>query len=234
MAAEFCEISLSNEYKGTVQGGPEFSTTIVKNPATGAEKRNVNRPDSQWRGVIDTSALTVAQIEKLFNLFEALKGRGVGCRIEPPYGFNKTKEVFAAPGGSQAPDGVNKIFKLYMTSVADTFQTPKRIIKPVAGTLYDMDGNLRDTSDFKIYIKPSGGADTLQAGSAYSIDNTTGIITFVVAPPAGSTLKWSGRADLPVNFESDWFNPNIRPAEVGSVSGIPFKEILPATLGIAY
>jgi uncharacterized protein (TIGR02217 family) len=184
------------------------------------------------RGIIDSSALTVPQIEELHNFFQAHKGRGIGFRFQPPYGYTADLEIFVTPGGRQEADGVETEFKLYVTYIVADEETEKRIIKPVAGTLFEQDGTTaRDTSDFHIYF---GAGNTLQNPSTYEVDNATGIVTFDTAPPVGTIIKWSGRFDLPINFETDWFNPNVRPGAVGNASGLPWLEIMPATLGIAY
>lgn len=39
--------------------------------------------------------------------------------------------------------------------------------------------------------------------SAFTFDNTTGIVTFTVAPLVTDVLSWSGEFDLPARFDSD-------------------------------
>ena len=232
MAIVFDEVFLSEDYTAVAQGGPLFSTRIIRNPTTGMEQRNIDRYDSQWKGLIDTTKLTTDQIDDLHIFFQARYGKARGFRFQPPYSYSVELEVFAGPGGTQIPNGTLKIFKLYVSYVSGGVSNAKRIVKPVVGTLYNMDGTTRSVSDFKIYFN-SGAGDVLQA-SGYTIDNTTGIITFTTAPPTGTYIKWSGRFDLPVNFETDHFNPTVQPPRLSQASGLGLLEILPSTLSIAY
>lgn len=44
----------------------------------------------------------------------------------------------------------------------------------------------------------------------YSLDDTTGIVTFTVAPAAGAVPTWDGLFDVPCRFDTDEFNASLR------------------------
>lgn len=80
-------------------------------------------------------------------------------------------------------DGVTKTFqlqKIYSDSSASHF---REIYKPQAGTV-------------KVYKNAVLMAEDTQ----YSIDYTTGLITFVTAPTPGTVIEWSGYFYVPVRF----------------------------------
>jgi hypothetical protein len=75
-------------------------------------------------------------------------------------------------------------------------------------------------------IKDNGSTVT-----AYTIDNTTGKVSFTSAPTNGHILTWSGEFDTPMAFSDNSFP--ITKFDVSSeVKGVRFEELLPITLGI--
>lgn len=61
-----------------------------------------------------------------------------------------------------------------------------------------------------IILKPVVGATRIYnngvlqlLGTAYTIDESTGIVTFLAQPTVGHTLTWTGSFDIPVRFDGD-------------------------------
>jgi len=61
--------------------------------------------------------------------------------------------------------------------------------------------------------------------TGFTINRTTGIVTFDVAPESGRLLKWGGLFDVPVRFESDdSFDGIVRAFSVGGFADITLFE----------
>lgn len=210
-----------------VSGGPETSTTIISNPLSGLQQRNVNRLDALHRFSINWSYLSQAELRDLKTFFLCRNGRGRGFR------FKDFTDYWASPDGTpEEPessinvfaegDGTTTIFGLYKKYTDDIgTEYLRRIIKPVHG--FDGRG---DT--IKIYLN-----GVLQ-GSGYVLTEETGVLDFQGTPPGnGVEIGWKGQFDVPVMFDLDFFNPQIGDAitEI-SYSGLPLVEIPAAAYGL--
>ena len=118
----------------------------------------------------------------------------------------------------------------------------RRIIKPVTNSLLGGGGvSLFEADGATSRVIPSirGAGQGVPAftvklnttpTTAYTIDNTTGIITFSAAPGAGVSVKWSGEYDTPMAFNQNAFQ--LRPDVASDIQGLQLCEILPAELSI--
>lgn len=213
MAVTFDDVQLNINY-AAVQGGPEASTTIITSPFSGVSQRNVNRLDKLHRYSINYSLLTQAELNNLRAFHHCRDGMARAFR------FKDWTEYWAAADGDQddavgtpmqfgTGDGSTAIFGLYKRYTSGGITRERRIVKPVSATV-------------KIYVN-----DVLQVLTAdYSIDYTTGIVTFVSPPTNTHTLKWTGEFDVPVFFGTDWFAPGMNDA-VSAISydGMPIIEV---------
>lgn len=206
-----------------ISGGPEASTTIVTSPFSGVSQRNVNRLDRLRRYSINTALLSQQQLNNLRQFWE--------CRDAYARGFlmRDMSEFWASADGSpQTPiatptvfgtgDGVTVNFGLYKTYSSGGVTRTRRIIKPISPT---------------VSIYKNAVLQTLT--THYTIDYTTGIITFVTAPANGLSLTWTGRFWTPVRFETDQFTAEMADALTAlSYQGLPMLEIPPAEFGLSY
>lgn len=229
MALVFDTVLLNNPSDGgiidysAISGGPEASTTVVTNPFSGASQRNVNRLDRLRRYTVNTALLTQQQLNDLREFWE--------CRDAMARAFlmRDMADFWASRNGSPvqpigtpilfgAGDGAEVNFGLYKTYSSGGVTRTRRIIKPATGTV-------------SIYKN-----DVLQTLTThYTIDYTTGIVTFVSAPANGHTLKWTGRFYVPVRFESDQFSAEMADALTGlSYQGLEMLEVPPSEFDLSY
>ena len=82
----------------------------------------------------------------------------------------------------------------------------RTITKPVAGTVRIAVGGVE---------QPSG----------WSVDATTGIVTFGAAPSAGIAITAGFEFDVPVRFDSDALDVTLDLERLGSITSIPLLEI---------
>ncbi len=78
-------------------------------------------------------------------------------------------------------DGVTTVFPLYINYTFGTETFSRRIYRPVSAIALKVDG----------VSFPAG----------YSVNYTTGIVTFTVAPALDDILSWSGDFNIPVRFD---------------------------------
>lgn len=212
-----------------LSGWPEFANTVIKNPKTGVHKTNVNRFDPTEILSVNMSLLTAAQRAYLLKMWRGGLGSGVGFRVRVIYDYTATLEAFAVG------DGVDTAFQLYKTYTrpgVTARQDVRAIIKPVVQVaketnsfqLYGADGVTSRAAAFKIFF----GA--VEQASGWTVNAKTGIVTFAVAPPDTTIIKWSGEFDVPMAFMGNTlpFKHDLS----SEAQNVQLREILPAELGI--
>ncbi len=96
-----------------------------------------------------------------------------------------------------------------MKAYASGSQTWTRTItKPVAGTVVV-------------------ALDGVTQGSGWSVDTTTGIVTFTSAPASGVAVTAGFEFDVPVRFDTDQLDVNLDIETKGSIASIPLIEVRP-------
>ena len=113
-----------------------------------------------------------------------------------------TGSIAGASGGTASTSSTPS--SDYATSA--TPASPRATAKPVAGTL-------------KLY------RDGVQAASGWSVDATTGLVTFTAAPAMGVIVTADFEFDVPVRFDTDQMELTIETYELGSWGQIPVVEI---------
>ena len=165
------------------KGGPGYNTTIIM-VQSGAEQRNANWETSRARYDISKGMRTYAQVASVISFFRAVKGRAYGFRFKDFQDYSDDGAGVINTDGLGNGTSTGQLYKNYTSgSLSD-----QRIIqKPVSGTV-------------AVYVN-----EVLQAPTTdYTLDATTGIITWVSGNPTGSDdLIWTGQFDVPVRFEQD-------------------------------
>ena len=78
--------------------------------------------------------------------------------------------------------------------------------------------------------KPVAGSVTIAlagtpAPSGWSVDSTTGLVTFGTAPAAGVAVTAGFEFDVPVRFDTDTLDITLDLERLGSITSIPLVEI---------
>jgi uncharacterized protein (TIGR02217 family) len=193
-------------------GGPERRTDIVA-LGSGAEERNARWAHSRRRydagyGVksLDALAIVVA-------FFEERRGRLHGFRWR-----DRLDQSSTVPGASVTPldqviapaAGSSTQYQLAKTYGATYAPYVRPIAKPVAGA---------------VRVAVDGTEQT--EGTAFSIDTTTGIVTFLSGhvPGEGASVTAGFLFDVPVRFDTDYLEVDLSAFAAGSVPRIPLVEI---------
>lgn len=191
-------------------GGPSFYTTVNEGFA-GGEQRNRNW--SQTRGVwtIDIQNKPQQYFDALHAFFLVVGGQADAFRFKDHKDFTATNQIIGTG------DGVTTVFQLVKNYVSGPRTYVRNIYKPITSSVLDFEGNpLADT--VKVYDQ---GA-LLTAGVDYTLDYTTGLITFTTAPVNAHAITSDFQFHYPVRFTTDEFKAQIEQSWVnGGVGGQP-------------
>jgi uncharacterized protein (TIGR02217 family) len=189
-------------------GGPERKTEIVV-LGSGFEERNAVWANSRRKYDAGYGVKTLDDIHAVIAFFEARMGRLYGFRFKDFADFKS-----CSPGADVAPvdqvigtgDGTATTFQLVKAYVSGANSWTRQIVKPVAGS---------------VRVAVAGSELT----SGWSVDTTTGIVTFATAPAAAAAIAAGFEFDTPVRFDTDSLSVNLSDFAAGDIPSIPIVEI---------
>jgi len=191
-------------------GGPERRTEIVT-LANGFEERNTPWAHSRRRYDAGVSLRSLDDVEALIAFYEARQGQLFGFRWKDWSDFKSCLPSKAPSVLDQIiglGDGAQLAFSLAKTyrSGEQTYTRP--IVKPVLGTvLVALDGDAK--------------VETLE----FSVDTTTGVITFPTPPDPGVRITAGFEFDVPARFDTDRIQTSVASFKAGDVPNVPVLEL---------
>jgi len=202
----FHDVRLPVDVERGAKGGPGFNTGVSQ-LASGKEQRNINW--AQQRCAYDISYGIGSQqlYRQILNFFYIRRGRAYGFRFKDWADYTLTEENIGTG------NGVLTAFQITKTYSDAGGSYVRNIYKPVSGT---------------IQVYKAGVLQTLT--THYTINHSTGVITFVVAPTGGQAITVTGEFDVPVRFDTDSLDVTLQWVEAGQVQGIPLVELRPEEL----
>jgi len=185
--------------------GPQFNTTVVISKS-GFEKRNVNWTYGRMIADVSYAIRAQQQLDALLDFFHAAQGRAHGFRFKD---FSDFRALGSDDPNSDAfddlqfatGDGSTTIFQLVKNYTLGSETTSRTITKIVSGTL----------------LIGVNGVESFDPAD-YSVDLNTGLVTFVVAPPAAQVVTWGGEFDTPVRFDNDEIAVELEAFKLGNAS----------------
>ena len=204
----FHEVRFPDNISRGARGGPERRTQIVE-LASGDEERNASWADSRRRYDVAYGIRRADDLAAVVAFFEARNGRLHGFRYKdwadyksalPSQAMTATDQQIGTGTGSLQTFQLSKRY----TSGAQTWV--RTITKPVAGT-----------------IRVALG--TVEQLSGWTVDTTTGVVTFTTAPAGGVIVRAGFEFDVPVRFDSDTLDVTLDFERLGSITSIPLLEI---------
>ena len=204
----FHEVRFPDNISRGARGGPERRTQVVE-LASGDEERNASWANSRRRYDVAYGIRRADDLASVVAFFEARNGRLHGFR------YKDWADYKSAPP-SQAITAIDQQIGTGNGSL-QTFQLAKRyasggqtwvrtIAKPVAGTVRVALGMVEQMS-------------------GWTVDTTTGLITFTTAPANGVIVRAGFEFDVPVRFDSDTLDVTLDFERLGSITAIPLLEI---------
>jgi uncharacterized protein (TIGR02217 family) len=206
----FHEVQFPTDLSFGALGGPQRRVDVVT-LANGFEERNT--PWAHSRRVYDAGLglRSLDDVENVIAFYEARFGQMYGFRWKDWSDFKSGKPSVAINRQDQQialGDGVTTTFQLIKTYRSGGHVYERPITKPVRGSVL-------------IAVEQDDKLDTID----YTVDDTTGLITFT-NPPDPDTRVFAGyEFDVPVRFDSDSLLTNIASFNAGQVPDIPVREV---------
>jgi uncharacterized protein (TIGR02217 family) len=158
-------------------GGPEFNTTITTTQA-GFEQRNINWQKSRGRWDVSTGIKSKTDMDTVIAFFRARFGRAYGFLFKDWSDYQGVNQSLGTGNGTKTA------FQLVKNYFSGSNSYSREIKKPVSGTV-------------KIYL------NSILQSSGFTIDHTTGMVTFSSAPANGVLVNADFDFDVPVRFDAD-------------------------------
>ena len=193
-------IRLPDNIEQGAKGGPTFKTDVL---TTSGGYETTNQKWSLPRQVWDIGygVSNKADLKAVIDFFHGRRGRARGFRFKNWLNYKVTGQSIATA------DGSTTTFQLKRT-IADT-------VHPL-----DIDVTLPVSGTVKIY---ENGTDTNGAG--WTVDTTTGVVTYAVAPANGVVITADFEYDIPVRFASDKLDIDMEWECAISIPSIPIVEV---------
>jgi uncharacterized protein (TIGR02217 family) len=204
----FHEVRFPDNISRGARGGPERRTQIVE-LASGDEERNASWANSRRRYDVAYGIRRADDLASVVAFFEARNGRLHGFRYKdwadyksnlPSQAITATDQQIGTGTGSLQTFQLSKRY----TSGAQTWV--RTIAKPVTGTV-------------------RVGLGMVEQMSGWTVDTTTGVVTFTTAPANGVIVRAGFEFDVPVRFDSDSLDVTLDFERLGSITAIPLLEI---------
>ncbi|MGY9046967.1 glycoside hydrolase family 24 [Puniceibacterium antarcticum] len=204
----FHEVRFPDNISRGARGGPERRTQIVE-MASGDEERNGSWADSRRRYDASYGIRKADDLAAVTAFFEARRGRLYGFRWKD-WADYKSCLPSVVTAATDQPIGVGtgaatafQLVKLY-TSGAQSWT--RAITKPVAGTV-------------------AAALNGVTQITGWTINTTTGVVTFAAAPAPGAVITAGFEFDVPVRFDTDTLDVTLDFERLGSITSIPLIEV---------
>jgi uncharacterized protein (TIGR02217 family) len=195
-------------------GGPQRRTDVVV-LGSGAEERNARWTHSRRRYDAGYGVKTYDSLSQVIAVFEERRGRLYGFRWRDRLDNSSAAPDAAVSASDQAigtGNGATATFELSKTygSVYSPYQRP--IAKPVTGS-----------------VRVAVGGTEVAVGTAFTVDSTTGVVTFLSGhiPASGAAVTAGFLFDVPVRFDTDYLEVDLSAFAAGAIPKIPLVEIKP-------
>jgi uncharacterized protein (TIGR02217 family) len=183
----FDEIELPLRVGFGSSGGPSFSTEVVVIDS-GYERRNQNWSQARRGFDARTGIRSAADVGTLLVFFHARAGRARGFRLKDWSDFTSSADGTSTPAFNDQTiatgDGTTLTFQLVKNYTSASITHQRIIAKPVSGSVIV-------------------GVNGTQVLTGWSVNTTTGLVTFASAPAAAQAVTAGYQFDVPVRFDTD-------------------------------
>ncbi|KGM34773.1 DUF2460 domain-containing protein [Inquilinus limosus] len=220
MADAFDDVRLPIYIERGAKGGPGFNTT-VKEMASGKEKRNQNWSRSRAHWDIGFAIDDLDGLRPVMAFFYARRARARGFRFRDWSDYELDRQQIGAGDGARR---VFPIFKRYEADGPAPFDRP--ITRPVRGTARVwlkgvLQTLLPDGWDAGMPASPR----PMPAAGKVAVDFNTGEVLFGTAPAAAASIEIECEFDVPVRFDMDELDLELRGGGLAAIPSIPIKEL---------
>jgi uncharacterized protein (TIGR02217 family) len=195
---QFVEVKFPDSISFNSSSISEFNTDVIT-MKNGLEQRNINWSKCRLKYNVVNGIKTSSEILELISFFKVIKGRAIGFRYKDWTDYKAVGQVLGTGDGTSAE------FQLVKKYSSGGVEYNRTITKPVSGSL-------------TIYLDDVETTD-------YTIDLTTGVITFNTAVGLDVIVKADFEFDVPVRFNSDSLEISMESINSGKVKEIKLVEV---------
>lgn len=180
-------------------GGPDWPAQIVA-LASGSEERNSSQSAPLRRYDIRYDQRRPNEAYEILKLYYAMSGRLTGFRFKDWTDYRSCAPTTTPAATDQSlgtGTGAQTVFLMSKTYTYVGHSFSRRITRPRSGVLIAVNGT--------------------PLLSGFTVDLTTGTVTFTSAPANAAALTWGGAFDVPVRFDSALDQVDMS----GPISGVP-------------
>ncbi|MFC3118906.1 DUF2460 domain-containing protein [Jhaorihella thermophila] len=204
----FHEVRFPEDISRRARGGPERRTQVVT-LASGEEERNASWANSRRRYDVAYGIRRADDLAIVVAFFEARNGRLYGFRFKD-WADYKSCAPSQAPSATDQQigtgDGTTTTFQLVKAYSSGSQSWTRTITKPVADSV-------------------TVAIDGVEQASGWSVETTTGLVSFDPAPATGAVITAGFEFDVPVRFDTDTLDVTLDFERLGSITSIPLLEI---------
>jgi uncharacterized protein (TIGR02217 family) len=207
---QFHEVRFPTSLSFGSVGGPERRTDVVQ-LANGFEERNTPWAHSRRRYDAGLGMRSLDDVEELIAFFEARQGQLYAFRWKDWTDFKSCTvhaDITFTDQTIAIGDGQTTVFSLMKTYQSGLQSYARPIKKPVLGT-----------------VKMGLAGAQVQEAVDYSIDLTTGEVTFASPPDDGIPITAGFEFDVPVRFDTDRLQISVESFKAGAVPNVPIVEV---------
>lgn len=204
----FHEVRFPDNISRGARGGPRRLTHVVE-LASGDEERNGAWANSRRVYDVSYGIRNANDLAGVVAFFEARLGRLYGFRFKDWADYKSCLPMQVSHPLDQpigTGDGTDTTFQLVKVYASGAGSWTRAITKPVAGTV-------------RVAVNGS------EVMSGWSVNTTTGIVTFAAAPGSGATITAGFQFDVPVRFDTDQLDMTLDIERLGSIPSIPLIEV---------
>lgn len=189
------------------QGGPTFATSLTR-ARSGYTAANVDRPDPMFVYEANAFLKDFELRNQLMSFYMALKGQGYTFRFRDIMHYWTGCQVYTS--GDIVPlsasaitsfgtgDGTTTAFQLYVAYVFGSITTQRKITKPCKWGVADTAGDNPGYTGPRFYVNNS-----LVNANDWTLNTSTGVVTFDSPPANGHSIKWAGLFDVHARWQED-------------------------------
>lgn len=204
----FVDVRFPTDISYGSAGGPNYNTSVVV-IKSGKEKRNVNWNYPRIEFDVSYGVKDYDDLEDLIAFFHIVQGKGRTFRFKDHSDYKSCKTANTPSFDDQVigtGDGSTTQFQLYKSySFGGSARQSRKITKPVSGTVLV-------------------GIDGTEQTSGWSVDHSTGIITFDSAPSDGAQITAGYEFDMEARFDTDSLSNDLESYRIGSTN-VPVIEV---------
>lgn len=204
----FYEVQFPTDIGLDALGGPERAVDVVTLDS-GFEERNSAWTASRRRYDISYGIKRPDDLATVLGFWESVGGNLHGFRFKDPTDFKSCAPQQTVADTDQTlgtGDAAETDFQLVKAYASGAGSYSRTIAKPVSGTVVV-------------------SLDDVSQASGWSVDTTTGIVTFTTPPGAGVVVKAGFQFDVPARFDIRHFAQRALHDNAGLYDAIPIVEV---------